>query len=256
MEKIESKLHYYNPIARSKNQKPQLCYATWAEIVADRHGIEHEKRFGLDDIAYDSGVHIDKRDKNMFGGKLRERTVNHKDPRLGFQLKNLDDKSVRENLRKIMGGMEIKIIRPSEVGERNMKECMIDCIKKGEDVVINMRYEPFSGRKDGHYVVLAALEENLSNGSADIYVVDPSPYTPDYWKDDLSKFIYSMRPKWDGQERGIIVFSGPVHRKEDKPKIIENKLKEAPRYKPSIIRLRREKPHPIRVPSYFRQRFF
>jgi len=272
----ENNLHYTNPFMRQLNQKPQTCFGTVVKTENYTRGIGEGLDFGSEDLTYQLGAYIDKRDWYMFGGKLGlERAVKHTDPRLGFLLENFDDPETKERLRTYLG-LEAQVVRPSDIrddetkqyikklrsdgkrlhdlsvdeiaeickkDETVVKDFLIDNIDGGNHVLVNFRYEPFSGREDGHYVFVAALEESKPT---QLYVADPSPFNPDYWKEDLTKFLYSMMPLWKGgkRERGFVVFSGRNRRRKDNPERIKEFLNSVPKYHPSITRLRRMRPHP------------
>ncbi|MBI3623086.1 hypothetical protein HY212_03345 [Candidatus Pacearchaeota archaeon] len=271
----ESKIYYLNPRHRESKQKSQLCFGGIYKTMLDTRVIEYESDSGLDDLGYELGIHIDKKDIDMFSGKIKERAVEESDPRLGFILENLDIPEIR-TMHMANFGLNVEVVRPSDLrddktqrylerhangkeltsldvellkdvckrDERVVREFLIDNIKKGNDILVNFRYEPFSGRSDGHYVLVEAIE---MGDSTDLYVADPSPFAPDYWKESLDKFLYSFMPLWDEtekRERGFAVFSGPNYRPKDDPGKIREFLERVPRYIPSITRLIREAPHP------------
>ena len=242
-----SELHFYNPLIQQQNQKPQLCFVGSVAMVLRRRGLPIPS-FGLDDLAYKLGIFIDKKDKHMFGGELRKRALDSEDPRVGFQISNIDDPKKREKLEQILG-VTINLCRSSDIDGRDKvkstADFLISNIEQGNDVIVNYRHEPFNGRKDGHWVVLAAVEKRT--GKDLLYVADPSPFTSDFWKEKLEKFIQGMSPKWDGQERGFLIFSGQTYGKKYDPVKIREFLRNVPRYRPSITKTYTETPQ--REPS-------
>jgi len=241
---MKKTLHYLNPFARHTPQKYQLCGATDIKIILDTRGIDTDV-FGQEELAYNLGSYIDKRDKKTFGTKLRTRALNPGDPRISLMFGDFERPELQGILREKYG-LETRVYRPSEIGNENIDKFLCEHIDLNDNVMINFRWDPFRGSKEGHFVLAVAYDEE----NRELYVADPSPVNPEYWKAKLERFVYAMLPLWKDKdkkkrERGFVVFSGQVHREKDNPEKIELFLKEVPNYKPfRIIPRRKEKSIP------------
>lgn len=227
---MTNNLHYLNPFARHSPQKPQLCGATTIKIILDTRGIDCGY-FGPEDFAYDLGSHIDENDVKSFRPKLRTRALKSGNIEIGLLFEDFEKPELQRMLKEKYN-LETQVYRPSEIP--NIERFLCEHIDANNGIIANFRWEPFRGGKnEGHFVVAVAYDEN----NKELYVADPSPINPEYWKHELQRFVYGMQSVWeetDGKkrERGFIVFSGPIYREKDNPKEIESFLNDISTYEP------------------------
>lgn len=222
--------HYLNPFARHSPQKPQLCGATTIKIALDTRGID-AGYFGSEDLAYYIGSRIDENDAKSFRPKLRTRALKSGSIEIGLLFEDFEKPELQKML-KAKYNLDTRVYHLSEI--THIEKFLCENIDANNSIIANFRWEPFRGGKnEGHFVVAVAYDEK----NKELYVADPSPINPEYWKDELQRFVYGMQPVWeetDGKtrERGFIVFSGPICREKDNPQEIESLLKDIPTYEP------------------------
>jgi hypothetical protein len=237
-------IYVLNPIPPNRNQKPNLCAATCLQMILERRGINYDRN--LENLASTLGLHIDERDKDMFGEKLRKTALPSGDARIGLIIDDFKKKEKPEII-KANFGLESKVYIPSEFKDKKgVKNFLIESLNTGDDLMLNYRLEPFNGRSDGHYVLVFGFNEDNN----DVYVSDPSPFTPEYWTAKLEKFLFAMKPIWkedDGQprERAFVRFSGPNNGDRDDSSNIDKIIKSIKEYIPIDTRIKRKTPSPV-----------
>lgn len=236
-------IHTLNPIPPNRNQKPNLCAATCLQMILGRRGIEYG--YSLENLAVQLGLYIDEEDKDMFGEELRRRTLKHGSAEIGLLFDDFK-KPEKLGLIKSIWGIDAKVLHPSEIGIRKIKDFLVAEIEKGNDIMLNYRLEPFNGRTDGHYVLMFALNEDTN----DIYVSDPSPFVQEYWKAKLGRFLWAMKPRWKEddnkkRERGFVIFSGPMNKEKDNPQSVDNLVMGVGDYVAVDARIDKRTPFPV-----------
>jgi len=217
---------------------------------------------GLEDFATRIGAYIDKRDADQFMGGMKRRALSRDDPRVGFVIESFEDVKYQQRMKKEFG-LEVNVYRPSSISDpsdlgryfNDVSKFLSDKIDSGYDVAMNFHWKPLRGTENGHYVLVAAYDDK----NHDVYVADPSPYSPDFWKLDLETFLHAMKPIWDEpkkdrRERGFITF-GPPYRDENKTDQNLLSYKQVPLYSPVIIVPHRMKPNMSKIRELRKMRF-
>ncbi|MEK6945645.1 MAG: hypothetical protein AABW63_02540 [Nanoarchaeota archaeon] len=248
-------INFHNPRPHEIIQKPDLCCAANVAIEDQRRGIDYGG--SLENLAVRMGLYINANYKDMYGPELQKRALPSGDAQIGMTFESFENSERLKNivkgsgleaeayrLSRIVGSLD-GVVQPTFEMIQSVGSFLTNNLKAGNGITINYRLEPFTGREDGHYVSLFAYDDTTN----EVYVCDPSPHSPEYWKEGLNKFITGMLPIWkedDGKkrERGLIVLSGPMLKNKENPNKIRRLLKNIKTYVPINARVRIYPAHP------------
>jgi hypothetical protein len=239
-------VRYYNPYPNSQKQNLEQCGGVDFRVLLDRRGIP-TGFYGTDGLACFLGTRINERDIHSYTSVLRGMAVDEKEE-TGLTIDDFAKpglvKAIKEKY-----GLDVEVHKPSQIrmkGQR-LEEFLIENIVKDNDVMINFRWDELRHTEDGHFVLLAAYDEQTH----EVYVADSSYGTPEYWKIPITRFSKAMEagyPEKDNKlrERGFIVFSGPImNRPKEDYLEIEKHLVTVKDYEPTVRKVvREENPEP------------
>lgn len=252
-----------------------LCGITCPQMVFKRKGADYDQDY----LAAYMGAYVSEEHKDTYSPVLRARTlpkIKYIDPktrksakkddaRVGFLFDRYKDKRVQDKIKRL--GLEILVYHPSDLGLikvvsdiseienediEGVSQFIAENLDAGNDVMMNYRWDNFRGTENGHYVLIAAYNENNHS----VTVVDPSPFAPSngYWSENLKKFLYGMQPIWkedDGKkrERGFVIFKGPQKLKKVEGVEPPDLTKRAPMYRPVVYKIEKQDINPKDYPK-------
>lgn len=181
-----------NPMYKQLTQKVNFCGPTCLQMILFRRNNWLSQEL----LAKEIGVGIHKKDKDLYLLDFPQFTKN--DARIGIALKGFEQEKVNDFLNKF--GLKAEVYRPSEI--KDINKFVVENIKKGNDIMMNFWLKLFDGRNSGHFVLIA----DFNSEKEEVTVCDSSSKKKSFWKAPIKKFVDSMSKKYDGDERGFVVF--------------------------------------------------
>lgn len=176
-------------------QKPELCFATVLAMVAFRRDvwIDEEK------IAKDLGVKLTKDVEQCYNYSF-EIAEGIEDAGYGIRHINMED--VNRVLKEHGVNVEAEYHKLSEI--EDVEKFIEENLKEDNDVAVlfSLKAMGFHERSWYHW----ALVSSYDTDSKTVEVCDPEDTHKTYWEAPLEDFLIAMSDKWDGEERGFMVF--------------------------------------------------
>lgn len=145
------------------------------------------------------GLTVPKKYKNLFY-KVR---VSKKKPKGGWGTQERDGKKTNKLFRKYRIPLRVKKIPYSKI--KDATELIAENLKKGNDLMLMTYMSAIKPKeKYGHALLVSEL---ILGKKPKIIVGDPDFISKKFWEADLDKIIMGMSKKFDGEERGIYIFS-------------------------------------------------
>jgi len=152
-----------------------------------------------EEIAKDLGVRIGRHQVDSFHIKLKIAKGKDEADR-GIILKEFKQKKVQDFFKKHKIPLKVSVFYKSEI--EDVKFFLGTNLKEGNDVMANIYNRTFHLEKDwGHLVLVSEV------GGDEVTLCDPGPKNKSFWQTSLKKLIGSMDKRYDGLERGFVVFS-------------------------------------------------
>ncbi len=180
-----------NPPYKHLVQKRSFCGPACIQMVLFRNGLWVDQ----EELAYELGVVTAEEYKDYFIHPFQ--TVPKGDPRYGFKFEDFDNQKTIDILSKYDITSEVLVM--SEIGD--VKIFLIEQIQNRNDIIACFRLDPFTGEKVGHYVLVAAIDDENDM----ITFCDPHLKHKKTWTTSLEELMDAMETNWDGKERGFII---------------------------------------------------
>lgn len=176
-------------------QKPELCFATVLAMVGLRRGIWIDE----EEIASELNIKITKDVEDCYNNDFR---VADGIEDAGYGIKHLDLTKVNEILEDYQVPVKAKYIRISEI--ENVERFLVENIDQDNDVAIlfSLKAMGFHERSWYHW----SLVSSYNTKTKEVMVCDPEETHKSYWRSSLKEFLGAMSDKWDGKERGFMIF--------------------------------------------------
>lgn len=174
-------------------QKRMFCGPTCIQMILFRNELWVDQS----ELARGMGVKIREKDKGKFEFALE--TVPDDSIEFGFKLSKFKDEKVKSFLSK--NGLSYDVVFYSDIGD--VKDLISSNLRKGRDVMINFHVKLIWEKDFGHYVLASEIDEE----NEVLTVCDPYFDSKNFWKIKISKLEEAMTDKWDGRERGIVIFT-------------------------------------------------
>lgn len=173
----------------------QLCCVPCAiQWILLRRGLQLVEQ---EIIGKELGLTIPKKYQHLFLSKIK---ISEKPKDWGCQQ---TEDNINKFFRKYKIPLKVKKIPYSEI--KNPEKLIAENIQKGNDVVLNAYMSAIKPKeKYGHFVLVSEL---ILGKKPRVVVGDPDFISKKFWEADLSKFIKGMSKEFDGEERGIYIFS-------------------------------------------------
>lgn len=185
--------HIQKPRYKHLLQKKSFCSAACIQMILFR------RNFWIDQelLAKELDIKVCEDDLSLYVKKFMALPKGH--PQIGFPLENFENDYVKDVLKTLH--LKAKVHKLSEI--ENLEEFIASNIDCGRDVMLNIWWEPLTKRKHGHYVLVSEFDSE--KGEATVF--DPHYASKNEWTITTDQIKESMLDKWDGQERGLVIFS-------------------------------------------------
>jgi hypothetical protein len=176
-------------------QKPQFCFPTIVSMVCLRKGYWLDQ----EDIAKDLGIKVTKKVSKSFNYKFE---IAKNILEAGYDVGSIDVKKLNTIFKKHKIPIIAEFKKISEIND--VDEFILENIKNNNDLGMLFLWKAFGKKVDyGHYVLVLSYNSKTKI----VEVCDPaSEGTKSFWSSKISKFMSGMSSKWDGKERGFIIF--------------------------------------------------
>lgn len=176
-------------------QKPELCFPTTLAMVALRKGVWLDE----EEVAKDLDLKITKDVKPFFNVKLK---IADGIEDAGYGIRRLDIPKVNKIFEDNNVPLKAKYYSISEIDDTH--EFIVENMKKDRDIAIlfSLKAMGFHERSWYHWVLIHSYNKEKK----EIEVCDPQDTHKTYWEASLEDFLSAMSDKWDGKERGFMVF--------------------------------------------------
>lgn len=159
------------------------------------------KGYWLDqeDIAKELNIKITKDVSKSFNYKFR---ITKNILEAGYDVQNINIKKLDNIFKKYKIPITTEFKKISEI--KNIDKFIINNIKKNNDLSMLFLWKAFGHKVSyGHYVLISSYNINTKI----VEVCDPAfGKMKSFWSSEISEFIYGMNDKWDGKERGFLIF--------------------------------------------------
>lgn len=157
------------------------------------------KMFSQEEIGKALDLTIPKKHKKLFIENIKIA----KKPKRGYGTKETDGSKINKFFRKHKIPLKVKKVFHSKI--KDPVKLIADNLKKGNDLMI-LTYMSVvkSKEKYGHALLVSEI---ILDRKPKLVLGDPSFLNKKFWEVDLDKVIRGMDKRFDGEERGIYVFS-------------------------------------------------
>lgn len=148
-------------------------------------------------IAKEIGARILLKEKEFFSLKLK---ISKDSKDAGVNLVEFDKKRMKDFFKKHKLKINPEVIHISKI--KDVKKLIKENLDKGYDLMANFHMRYFDKSKNwGHFNLIEEIQGNK------VTFCDPWPKNKSYWTTKVTNLAASMDKKFDGKERGFVVFS-------------------------------------------------
>lgn len=172
-------------------EKPSFCGPACLQMILLRRGIWIDQ----EEIAKEIGARILPKEKDFFTIKF---PISANDA--GINLVEFDTKKVKKFFKKYKLKLTTEVVHISKI--KDCKTFIKKHLAKGNDLMANFHMSYYKKSKNwGHFNLIDKIQGNI------VTFCDPWPSNKSFWKTTIADLIASMNKKFDGKERGFVVFS-------------------------------------------------
>ncbi|HDZ54475.1 hypothetical protein LCGC14_0103110 [marine sediment metagenome] len=186
-----------NPPYIPLTQQKLCCVPCAIQWILLRRGL---KLVDQETIGNALGLMVPKKHKNLFISKVK---VGKKTPKRGWGTNETDGSKMNRFFKKHRIPLRAKKVFYSEI--KDAAKLIIESLKKGNDlmpVTYMSIIEP--KEKYGHALLISEI---ILSKKPKVIVGDPRFLSKKFWEVDLDRLIKGMSKKFDGEERGIYIFT-------------------------------------------------
>lgn len=177
-------------------QQRLCCVPCAIQWILLRRGL---KIFSQEEIGKALGLTVPKKCKKLFIENIRI----GKKPKRGYGTKEKDGSKMNKFFRKNNIPLRVKKVFHSKI--KDPVKLITDNLKKGNDIMVVTYMSVIKPKeKYGHALL---VNEIILTKKPKVIVGEPSFFNKKFWEVDLDKIIKGMDKKYDGEERGIYIFS-------------------------------------------------
>jgi len=178
-------------------QQRLCCVACAVQWILLRRGL---KLVDQETIANALDLMVPKKYKNLFITKVK---VGKKTPKRGWGTNETDGTKINKFFKKYRIPLKTKKIFHSEIKEP--AKLIADNLKKGNDLMIITYMSAIKPKhRYGHALLVSEI---ILDKKPKLIVGDPDFIAKKFYEVDLNKVIKGMDKKFDGEERGIFIFT-------------------------------------------------
>ncbi len=184
----------------SLTQQKLCCVPCAIQWILLRRGL---KLVEQEIIGRELDLIVPKKFKHLFIGKVK---IGGRHQKRDYGTHETDGVKTNKFLKKYKIPLKAKKIFYSEFKDvQHAAEIIVDNLKKGNDMmIVTYLAAIWPKKKNGHAMLISEI---ILNKKPKIVVGEPTFMRKKFYELDLAKVIKGMDKKWDGEERGIYVFS-------------------------------------------------
>ncbi len=187
-------IYKYKKPHKHLSQMKSFCWPASVQMILFRNDVWVEQ----EQLAFDLWVIIEEKNKEFYNLPFKRLTDG--DPLHWFKFYFFESEQIVNMIADY--GFSISVIYHPDIN--NFEDLIIKTIEDDRDMIINYKraWIRWNDYKGWHYVVLSSYDSDKK----ELTVCDPTPRAPNYWNVPLSEMKEAMSWKWDGRERGVVVF--------------------------------------------------
>lgn len=172
-------------------EKPSFCGPACLQMILLKRGIWMDQ----EEIAKEIGARIMPKEVNYFTIKF---PISSDDA--GINLIEFDTKKVKSFFKRHKCNVTSEVVHISKI--KDVKKFIKEHLDKDHDLMANFHMSYYDKSKNwGHFNVIEKIQGN------NITFCDPWPQNKSYWTTTIADLVVSMDKKFDGKERGFVIFS-------------------------------------------------